>query len=272
LSCRASTRPLARPTGPPGGQWRAGAVIWQTTTRAAEGTSPPAAASCGTAAPMKACSFSSTRATSTLPIHTAAPATVKRQFTAACYLASKSALSGSHHQRATTRAGHSDQRTAFAPLLTWRNRCSAGQPRTLPPLRAASALVGSSAPIRLICVFLLAAGPDALVGGLPGGGTGAAGRASGVAWLPSDVVPEVGHSGCLDHVRLLKRAPSQRRAIEEPDAGLQERRPGGYPAHRAGWRPGTAGRCCRRRTRPRSFRPPRGEPVPGQLPGRRSRT
>ena len=93
-----------------------------------------------------------------------------------------------------------------------------------PPLRAASALVGSSAPIRLICVFLLAAGPDALVGGLPGGGTGGAGRASGVAWLPSDVVPEVGHSGCLDHVRLLKRAPSQRRAIEEPNAGLQERR------------------------------------------------
>jgi hypothetical protein len=155
--------------------------------------------------------------------------------------------------------------------VTFRNRRRLRTPRSAPPLRAASALVGSSAP--LICVFLLAAGPDALVGGLPGGGTGAAGRASGVAWLPSDVVPEVGHSGCLDHVRLLKRAPSQRRAIEEPDAGLQERRgPGGYPAHRAGRRPGTAGRCCRRRTRPRSFRPPRGEPVPGQLPGRRSRT
>src|SRR5215813_968853 len=84
--CRAERRadlwlvPLDRPAARGG--------TWQTTTRAVAGKSPAAAtASCGTAAPINIRSFSSAGTASTLPFHGSGAATVKRYFTAACYLA-----------------------------------------------------------------------------------------------------------------------------------------------------------------------------------------
>lgn len=75
-------------------------------------------------------SSSSTGAASTLPVQGAGSATVKRQFTAACYLASKPVLSALR----TNEPSPGPEATLGPARLTWCHRRSVGQAPAQPPL------------------------------------------------------------------------------------------------------------------------------------------